>query len=128
MQILFLLLLALQVTLSHVLNDGQPHERNKTMLACLCGHTVTPLTADKILNFPSPNAMQQRTLTLLDREVPVQRLKNPHGSEFDVISLTAASEEADRTILTGDSAYSSSSWFPSYSWRLIGCPSCNAHL
>jgi len=54
--------------------------------------------------------------------VPTQKLRNPQGSVFELITVQHAS------LVSEKQSYTQASWFDGYSWRISGCRSCKRHL
>ena len=57
------------------------------------------------------------------RQTTVQLLKNPHGVEFELITLSKATVR-----LLNETKSMEATWFPHYSWTICLCPHCMQHL
>ncbi|XP_072042158.1 uncharacterized protein [Amphiura filiformis] len=103
-------------------HDEEYHDEWEEYLLCRqCGHEVAKAT--DLRSFTSSKALHQRNDTILGVEnVLIQLFQNPQGRQFEVITT----QKADVKKL--DTAYSSDTWFPNLSWRIITCPHCRAHL
>ena len=55
-------------------------------------------------------------------EVPVEKLRNPAGFEFQVISFSRGGCQG-----VGDWT-AEASWYPGYLWRVCLCPQCGAQI
>ena len=77
--------------------------------------TVSPL---------SPHFLQRRNVSMFGSslEVPVEKLRNPAGFEFQVISFSRGGCQG-----VGDWT-AEASWYPGYLWRVCVCPQCGAQI
>jgi len=72
----------------------------------------------------SPEYLERQNLTRLfgrTTPVPVEKLRNPAGKEFQVVTFTKAG-----CLGVGDWT-SEATWYPGYAWRVCVCPQCHAH-
>jgi len=72
----------------------------------------------------SPDFLHRQNLTLFGSTVrlPVEKLRNPAGFEFEVVTF-------ERTGCLGVGAWTpEASWYPGYLWKACICPKCRAHL
>jgi len=72
----------------------------------------------------SPDFLQRQNLTLFGsaKRLPVEKLRNPAGFEFEVATF-------ERTACVGVGSWTSeASWYPGYLWKACVCPKCRAHL
>ncbi|XP_074656416.1 uncharacterized protein LOC141909724 [Tubulanus polymorphus] len=100
---------------------GVEYDAEDHLLCRHCGHEVTK--ALDLTHNPSPRAIHQRNDTIINIPgILIQRFRNPHGSEFEVITATQAD------ILKVDKAYAMDSWFPGFTWQIVVCPRCGFHL
>ncbi|XP_060081032.1 uncharacterized protein LOC132560381 [Ylistrum balloti] len=91
------------------------------LLCRKCGHEV--VRATHLINIPSKLSLRQRNSTL--GGVPgilIQRFRNPHGMNFEIITAGKAD------VLEDVQKYSDDTWFPNYSWWIITCPHCGQHI
>jgi len=65
-----------------------------------------------------------KSISLSNRtnDIKVQTFKNPHGAEFDVMTVRNCN------VAVGHQAFPEATWFPGYHWRLAVCPKCGRHL
>jgi len=72
----------------------------------------------------SPEFLERQNLTVFGSEVklPVEKLRNPAGIEFEVVTFGRAGCKGVGE-WTGEA-----SWYPGYLWRACVCPSCRAQL
>jgi len=72
----------------------------------------------------SPHHLQRQNLTVFGSivEQAVERLRNPQGAEFEVVTFERAGCEGVGG-WTGEAT-----WYPGYLWRACVCPKCRAHL
>jgi|EP01043_Picozoa_sp_COSAG02_P064631 ribosomal protein L37E len=61
--------------------------------------------------------------TILGRKMQVHHLKNPHGREFEVVTVTNLT-----SYKTHGPKVAEHSWFPGYSWQIIVCARCGHHI
>lgn len=61
--------------------------------------------------------------TILGRRMQVHHLKNPHGREFEVVTVTNLT-----SYKTHGPKVAEHSWFPGYSWQIIVCAHCGHHI
>ncbi len=61
--------------------------------------------------------------TILGRKMQVHHLKNPHGREFEVVTVTNLT-----SYKTHGAKVAEHSWFPGYSWQIIVCAHCGHHI
>lgn len=61
--------------------------------------------------------------TILGRKMNVHHLKNPHGREFEVVTVTNLTNYK-----THGGRVAEHSWFPGYSWQIIVCAHCGHHI
>jgi len=86
-----------------------------------CGRDL--FEPNHIFTFTSPGSIQSNNNTLIgSARRQVQLLRNPHGYEFEVITVrsSACARQGDW--------HSSHTWFPGYSWQICRCPKCGAHI
>jgi len=72
----------------------------------------------------SPEFLERKNLTVFGSPVslPVEKLRNPQGSEFEVVTFSKAG------CLGVGSWTLEATWYPGYLWRACVCPACRAHL
>lgn len=72
----------------------------------------------------SPEYLERQNISLFGSEakLSVEKLRNPAGVEFEVVTFKRAgcSPVGPWT--------AEASWYPGYLWRACGCPKCRAHL
>ncbi|XP_071481007.1 uncharacterized protein [Diadema antillarum] len=96
-------------------------EFEEHLLCRTCGHEVAAST--DFVRVSSPQALGQRNDTILGKEnVLIQLLRNPHGRSFEVITTSKAH------VTKQPQLYEQDTWFEGYSWKIISCPHCRAHL
>ena len=61
--------------------------------------------------------------TILGRRMNVHHLKNPHGREFEVVTVTNLTNYK-----THGPRVAEHSWFPGYTWQIIVCAHCGHHI
>lgn len=61
--------------------------------------------------------------TILGRKMQIHHLKNPHGREFEVMTVTNLTNYK-----THGPKVAEHSWFPGYSWQIIVCAHCGHHI
>jgi len=88
-----------------------------------CGREVADPTYLRVSPL-SPDFLQRQNLTLFGsaKRLPVEKLRNPAGFEFEVATF-------ERTACVGVGSWTSqASWYPGYLWKACVCPKCRAHL
>jgi len=78
-----------------------------------------------VLNIVSNRALSSdwlETNATLPARLLVQRLRNPANFEFDVVTLKHSE------VVAGERAFTESTWFVGYLWRIATCPVCKRHL
>ena len=60
---------------------------------------------------------------VLGRRIKVHYLKNPHGREFEVITVSNLTNW-----VTAGEKVAEHSWFPGYSWQILLCAQCKQHI
>ncbi|XP_037083455.1 protein cereblon-like isoform X1 [Pollicipes pollicipes] len=86
-----------------------------------CGHDL--FDPQYIFTLASPGSIWTKNNTLIGSVRPhVQLLRNPHGYEFEVVTVrrSVCSQQGDW--------HSSHSWFPGYNWKICVCPKCGTHI
>ncbi|XP_038052086.1 protein cereblon-like [Patiria miniata] len=117
---LFLLIATLQV--GRISGSGSDSDEWEAFLLCRqCGHEVTQAT--DLIRRTSDLSLHQRNDTILGVDnVLIQLFKNPQGRVFELITAKQAE------VIKAEQAFAEHSWFPTYSWRIVSCPHCRAHL
>jgi len=88
-----------------------------------CGREVADPAFLKVSPL-SPDFLQRQNLTLFGSAVrlPVEKLRNPAGFEFEVVTF-------ERTGCLGVGSWTpEASWYPGYLWKACICPKCRSHL
>ncbi|XP_059087043.1 uncharacterized protein LOC131883557 [Tigriopus californicus] len=113
-----------QISDSDTISDPPHH----VILCRHCGRdTADPsylVTHQAYLSSPFDHFGHQKNYSSIfgQENIPLQRLINPSGAEFDVVILKKAG-------CSGQAQWSSqATWFPGYSWRVCVCPQCKSHL
>ncbi|XP_046446919.1 protein cereblon-like [Daphnia pulex] len=95
-----------------------------------CNTFYNPDDGGSFLDTASPFSLSVRNETIVYEQratkvvktVPVQKLKNPAGNVFDVVTLKNSSCKGVGKWV------SDSTWFPGYSWKACVCNKCGRHL
>ncbi len=115
--VFILVIAAVIVDLSRGHDDG-------LVLCRECGRTTTE--AATLLNnvdvSPFDTHGQNSSFLFGVANVPVQKLKNPDGFEFDVVLFRKAGCSGSGKWVAKDS------WFPGFAWRICVCPKCGQQL
>jgi len=73
----------------------------------------------------SPEFLARKNLTRLfgtDKVVSVEKLRNPSGVDFEIVSF-------DKAGCTGIGDWEKEgTWFPGFVWRVCVCPKCGSHV
>ncbi|XP_060555123.1 protein cereblon-like isoform X2 [Ruditapes philippinarum] len=86
-----------------------------------CGREIFQLS--DMVNIPSNVAMRQRNDTFgTKRGVLIQRFKNPHGAQYEVVTSTKANVMRASPETGGDT------WWPGFNWIILACPGCRQHI
>jgi len=96
---------------------------NHEVLCRSCGREVADPAFLKVSPL-SPDFLQRQNLTLFGSatRLPVEKLRNPAGFEFEVVTF-------ERTGCLGVGSWTpEASWYPGYLWKACICPKCRAHL
>jgi len=88
--------------------DSETKEEEETVYKCAA--CFTEITKDKFL-------------CSVNSDSPFQSFMNPNGFYFDVITFIECQSVIDIPYSTFEHT-----WFPGYSWRIIGCAKCSQHL
>jgi len=112
-------LILLALAGSFIVLAADQHE----VLCRSCGGEVADPTFLRVSPL-SPDFLQRQNLTLFGsaKRLPVEKLRNPAGFEFEVATF-------ERTACVGVGSWTSeASWYPGYLWKACVCPKCRAHL
>ncbi|XP_064652999.1 protein cereblon-like isoform X2 [Lineus longissimus] len=91
------------------------------LLCRTCGHEVAD--GAHLTSVPSLLAIHQRNDTILGQpHVLIQLFKNPQGTTFEVVTVS------DGDVIKHDQSFEEYTWFPGFSWQILICPRCAAHL
>lgn len=100
------------------------HDFNERFLLCKhCGHEIAHIK--DIVYKKSPLALKTWNDTNLfhNNVITIQQIKNPQGSQFDLITVTSA----DLHFLN-ETRSISDTWFPKFYWTICVCPRCLTHI
>ncbi|XP_043215177.1 protein cereblon-like isoform X2 [Amphibalanus amphitrite] len=96
-------------------------ENNSIVICRHCGHDL--FDPQDIFSFESPGSLQTKNNTVIGSvRSNVQLLQNPHGYQFEVVTVRHSICAPQGTW------HSSHSWFPGYSWKICLCPTCHTHI
>ena len=113
-------LLTITVSNGHGSND---EEKQNSVLCRQCGRETS--SPDLLMVSPlSPFVLEKHNRTMFGSSlsVPVERLRNPAGVEFSVITFSKAGCQ-------GVGPWTSDhTWYPGHSWRVCLCPQCGQHM
>ncbi len=85
--------------------------------------TRNDTTVFQIYNHSHANNKHNSGKPLPPLVATVQLLRNPHGSEFELVTLS----KADVHFLNETKSFEAT-WFPNFSWTIILCPHCLQHI
>ena len=123
MEIFIFIILLLHAVVIIEAKTNNKDARLNTVMCRQCGRELTDPDLLRVSPL-SPFVLEKQNMTMFGSSlfVPVERLRNPAGVEFSVISFTRAG-------CRGVGAWTSDhTWYPGYHWRVCVCPQCGAHL
>ena len=91
------------------------------LLCRQCGHSI--VDGREVVDIKSSLALKYKNVSVFGPGgTLVQTFRNPQGMIFDLITVSKAN------IQEVGEAFKEHSWFPSYAWKMAGCPRCQAQL
>jgi len=104
-------------------SDEEYEHHHNSVLCRSCGREVADPDFLRVSPL-SPYFLERQNVSMFGAslKVPVEKLKNPAGVEFSVITFKTGGCKG-----VGDWT-SDYTWYPGYSWRVCVCPQCGQHL